>query len=51
MDYALLYAGFVTTPARQGHADAAQRRLHACLRDEVPWEVAQRTDAEHCRPS
>jgi len=24
--------------------DAAQR-LHACLRDEVPWETAQRTDA------
>ena len=24
--------------------DAAER-LHACLRDEVPWETAQRTDA------
>lgn len=35
MDYALLYAGFVTTPVRQGHADAAQRRLHACLRQAV----------------
>jgi SM-20-related protein len=25
--------------------DDAATRLHACLRDEVPWETAQRTDA------
>ena len=26
--------------------DQAALRLHDCLRDEVPWETAQRTDAE-----
>lgn len=26
--------------------DGAALRLHGCLRDEVPWESAQRTDAE-----
>ena len=26
--------------------DGAATRLHDCLRDEVPWETAQRTDAE-----
>jgi Rps23 Pro-64 3,4-dihydroxylase Tpa1-like proline 4-hydroxylase len=26
--------------------DTAAARLHDCLRDEVPWETAQRTDAE-----